>query len=331
MGVSEALGVPPAMAAGAIVSGAFFGDKISPMSDSTNLTSSFLGVDLYEHIKHMLYSTIPVLGISLIVFTIMGFNLTGNENSGDVSGYSDGIRANFSISLWLLIPPAVVIFLIVRKVPAIPSLLTGLLLGCLTNIILQGGSPAELLKTIQSGYVLNTGDQKLDNLFSRGGLESMYNVVALALISLAFGGIMDKSGMLHSLVIKIAPFIYKKIGNLTLAVLGSSIFINIFSANQYLAVILPGQMFEECYRDRRLKLKNLTRTLEAGGTLTAPLVPWNSSAVFVAAAIGISATAYAPYAVFCWLTPIVNVIFAYARISMTKLAAIEVKEKDADE
>lgn len=320
MGVSEALGVSPEMTAGAIVSGAFFGDKISPMSDSTNLTPSVLGVDLYAHIKHMLYSTLPALGISLIVFTIIGFNLSGNGNADDVAAYSDGIKENFSISLWLLLPPATVIFLIVNKVPAIPSLLAGLLLGSMANLLLQGGSLPELLEIIQTGYVMDSGNEELDKLFSRGGLESMFNVVILALISLAFGGIMNKTGMLHSLVVKIAPFVYKKVGNLTLSVLGSSLFINIFSANQYLAVILPGQMFEECYREKRLKLKNLTRTLEAGGTLTAPLVPWNSSAVFVAAALGISATAYAPYAVLCWLTSIVVAVYGYTGITMPKYA-----------
>lgn len=331
IGVSEALGVPQEMTAGAVVSGAFFGDKISPMSDSTNLTSTFLGVDLYEHIKHMLYSTLPVLGISIIVFTIIGFNLSGDENMRDVTTYAEGIKEIFSITPWLLLPPLTVVLLIVKKVPAIPSLLAGLLLGGIAFLLLQGGNMAELLKTIQTGYLLETGDQELDKLFSRGGLESMYNVVGLALVSLAFGGIMNKTGMLRSLVLKIAPFVYKKIGNLTVAVLGSAIFINTFSANQYLAVILPGQMFEECYRDKRLKLKNLTRTLEAGGTLTAPLIPWNSSAVFIAAALGISATSYAPYAVLCWLTPIVNAIYAYTKTTMTKLDVNEMKEKDADE
>ena len=155
----------------------------------------------------------------------------------------------------------------------------------------------------------------------------MYSVVTLALISLSLGGIMDRTGMLHSIVLKLARFV-GTVGNLTVTVLSTSLLINIFSANQYLAVILPGQMYEENYRNHRLKLKNLTRTLEAGGTLTAPLIPWNSSAVFVSSAMGISAGAYAPYAVFCWLTPIVVALFAYLNFSMDRVEPNEVEPED---
>ncbi len=327
MGVSEGLGIPLAMSAGAVVSGSFFGDKLSPMSDSTNLTPSVLGVNLYDHIRHMLYTTLPALGLSALVFTIMGFMAAGNGNQGDVSMYTDGITQHFNLSLWLFLPPAIVVFLIVKKVPAIPSLLTGVVLGGIAYLIVQGGNFSTLLDSIHSGYVLDSGNKELNELFSRGGMESMYNVIALALVSLAFGGIMDRTGMLHSIVLLLSRFV-NTIGNLTLTVLGTSVFVNIFGANQYLAVILPGQMFEECYRDKSLKLKNLTRTLEAGGTLTAPLIPWNSSAVFIYSALGVSATAYAPYAVLCWITPIVAGIFGYAGITMHKLGAEEEKEKE---
>jgi Na+:H+ antiporter, NhaC family len=329
MGISEGLGIPLAMTAGAIVSGAFFGDKLSPMSDSTNLTPSVLGVNLYSHIKHMLYTTLPALGLSVIAFTILGFSVAGSGDTGDISNYTDGIRQHFNISFWLFIPPAAVITLIVRKVPAIPSLIAGVILGGATYLIVQGGTFAALFETIQSGYVLETGDEEIDKLFSRGGMESMYNVISLALVSLAFGGIMDKTGMLRSIVLLLSRLV-NTIGNLTLTVLGTSLFINIFGANQYLAVILPGQMFEECYRDKRLKLKNLTRTLEAGGTLTAPLIPWNSSAVFVYTALGISATAYAPYAILCWITAVIVALFGYAGITMHTLEP-EKQEEEEDQ
>jgi len=325
IGVSEGLGIPLPMTAGAVVSGSFFGDKLSPMSDSTNLTSSVLGVNLFDHIRHMLYTTIPALGISVVIFTVMGFMAAGNGEAADVSKYTQGIRENFNFSYWLIIPPVIVVFLIVKKVPAIPSLIAGVILGSIAYLVFQGGDFSNLLKTIHSGYTAATGNEELNELFSRGGMESMYNVISLALVSLAFGGIMDRTGMLHSIVLLLSRFV-NTVGNLTLTVLGTSVFVNLFSANQYLAVILPGQMYEESYRDKNLKLKNLTRTLEAGGTLTAPLVPWNSSAVFTYSALGVSAAAYAPYAVLCWITAIIVAIFGYTGITMHKLSEDEEEE-----
>ena len=317
IGVSEGLGVPSAITAGAVVSGSFFGDKLSPMSDSTNLTPSVLGVNLYDHIRHMLYTTLPALGISLVAFTVIGFILSGNGYNADTSVYTEHITEHFKLSLFLFIPPVAVIFLIVKKVPAIPSLIAGVILGGIAYLVLQEGDLSSLMKAIHSGFVMDTGNDKVDELFSRGGMESMYNVISLALVSLAFGGIMDKTGMLHSIVLMLSRFV-RSTGNLTLTVISTSFFVNIFGANQYLAVILPGQMFEECYRNQKLKLKNLTRTLEAGGTLTAPLIPWNSSGVFVYSTIGVSAAAYFPYAILCWSTVIVAIFLGYANITMHK-------------
>nr|WP_321262422.1 Na+/H+ antiporter NhaC [uncultured Sphaerochaeta sp.] len=327
VGVGEGLGIPVAMTAGAIVSGAFFGDKISPMSDSTNLTSSVLGVNLFDHIRHMLYTTVPAMVLSLIAFTILGFTVSEGGAMGEVATYTESIQEHFHFTFWLFIPPLAVIALIFLKVPAIPCLITGLILGGVATLLFQGGSLEQLFETIHSGYVSNTGSEEIDTLFSRGGMESMYNVVILALISLALGGIMDRTGMLHSIVLKLSRFV-DTVGNLTVTVIFTSILINIFSANQYLAVILPGQMYEENYRKQKLKLKNLTRTLEAGGTLTAPLIPWNSSAVFVYSALGVSAGAYAPYAVFCWLSPLVAVLFAYTNLFMERVAPRESEPED---
>ena len=327
IGISEGLGIPLHITAGAVVSGSFFGDKLSPMSDTTNITPSVLGVNLYEHIRHMLYTTLPALLITAIIFTIIGFILNGDGgNGGDISLYKDGILDNFRLTPWLIIPPLIVIALIVSRVPAIPSLMAGVLLGGATYIILQGGTIGELLTAIHSGYVLDSPNEEINELFSRGGMESMYNVVALAMFALVFGGIMNITGMLHSIVVSITSLI-TSVGNLTLTVLCTSLLINIFGANQYLAVILPGQMFEECYRDKKLKLKNLTRTLEAGGTLTSPLIPWNSSAVFVYSALGIPVVAYAPYAFICWITFIVAAIWGYTGISMHKTKEDEEEEE----
>lgn len=318
IGIGEALGIPMAMTAGAVVSGSFFGDKISPMSDSTNLTPSVLGVNLFEHIKNMLYTTLPSLIITLVVFTAIGFTVSGNGISSDVSMYTDYINEHYNITPWLFVSPLVVMVMIVKKVPAIPSLIAGVILGSATYILFQSGSIGELSEIIHTGVKLKSTNSELDALFSRGGIESMYSVVILALVSLALGGIMNHTGMLHSIFLKMSGLL-KSVGTLTAAVIGTSFFINVITANQYLAVIIPGQMFEESYRNHRLKLKNLTSTLEAGGTLTAALIPWNASGVFVFSTLGVPVLEYAPYAILCWLTSIIVIIFAYLGINISKI------------
>ena len=327
MGVGEGLGIPPAMTAGAVVSGAFFGDKISPMSDSTNLTPSVLGVNLYDHIKHMLYTTLPSLAISVGFFTILGFMTSKVGAAPDVSIYTDYIQQNFNITPWLFIPPLIVIIMIVWKIPAIPSLIAGVVLGGAAYLLFQGGSLGGLSDIIHTGVAMETVNSEMDLLFSRGGIESMYSVVILALVSLALGGIMNYTGMLHSIVLKMSRML-NSIGNMTATVIGTSIFVNIITANQYLAVILPGQMFEECYRNHKLKLKNLTRTLEGGGTLTAPLVPWNSSGIFVYITLGVPVVQYIPYAILCWLTAIIVMGFGYFNISMDRVNDFTEEPKD---
>ncbi len=327
IGISEGLGIPMEYTAGAIVSGAFFGDKLSPMSDSTNLTPSVLGVNLYEHIKHMLYTTVPALIISLVFFTILGFSISDTTDTVDIANYTEYIRDNFNLSLLLIIPPVVVILLIVKKTPAIPSLISGVILGLIAFLVVQKGSLKDLLDIIHNGFSIDTGESEIDKLFSRGGMESMYNVISLALVSLAFGGIMSKTNMLNSIVSSISKFVMSR-GKLTLSVVSTSLIVNAIGANQYLSVILPGQMYESCYRKQKLKLKNLTRSLEAGGTLTAPLIPWNSSAVFVYSTIGISAADYFPFAILCWITMIIAIVFGFANISMAKCKECEIEPED---
>ena len=327
IGIGEALGIPQAMTAGAVVSGAFFGDKMSPMSDSTNLTPSVLGVNVFDHIKNMLYTTLPSLIISLVAFTVIGFMVTGNGDVSDISVYTEYIQQNFTITPWLFIPPLVVIFMIIKKIPAIPSLLAGVILGGAVYILFQGGSLGEFSDIINTGVEMETHNSELDMLFSRGGIESMYSVFVLAVVSLSLGGIMNYTGMLHSIVLKMLGLL-KTVGNLTATVIGTSIFVNIITANQYLAVIIPGQMFEESYRNHKLKLKNLTSALEAGGTLSAPLIPWNSNGAFVFLTLGVPVVKYAPYAILCWLTPIIVIVFAYFNIKIDRTKTSDEEPED---
>lgn len=327
IGIGEALGIPPAMTAGAVVSGSFFGDKMSPMSDSTNLTPSVLGVNLFDHIKNMLYTTLPSLIISLALFTVIGFTVSGNGDTSDVSVYTEYIQQHFNITPWLFIPPLAVMLMILKKIPAIPSLIAGVVLGGAAYILFQGGSLGEFSDIIHTGVEMETLNSELDMLFSRGGIESMYSVVILALVSLSLGGIMNHTGMLHSIVLKMSGLL-NSVGSLTTTVIGTSIFVNVITANQYLAVIIPGQMFEESYRNHKLKLKNLTSALEAGGTLSAPLIPWNSNGVFIFSTLGVPVVKYAPYAILCWLTPIIVIVFAYFNIRMDRTKTPDEEPED---
>ena len=317
IGIGQGLGIPAPAVAGAVVSGAFFGDKLSPMSDSTNLTPSVLKVDLYTHIKHMLYTTLPSFLIALVLYTIVGFFLIDGGISNEIIGkYKEAITENFIFSFWLLLPPLGVITLIILKIPAIPSLIFGVILGGVMQIFVQGQSLGQFFDILYDGFTISTGWDEMDMLLSRGGINSMYSVVALAILALSFGGIMNNCKMLKALVEK-KSVIVKSQGNLVTSTVFAALFINIFGANQYLSVIIPGQMYEKTFKGLNLKLENLTRALEGGGTLTAPLIPWNSSGAFVYSVLSINPLSYAPYAIICWLTPLIVIFFGYTNITMT--------------
>ncbi len=318
VGIGQGLGIPAAITAGAIVSGSFFGDKISPLSDSTNLASSVFEVNIYDHIRHMLYSTLPALGLSLIAYTVIGFFLTETGSSGEEAmQYQEYILEHFTLSPLLLVPPVAVIFLILKRVPAIPSLVAGVVLASLTQVLVQGANLGDLMITLYDGFFISSGWDTMDTLLSRGGLASMYSIIGLTLLALTFGGIMRYCGMLEAIVLKMKRLVRRR-GGLVLTTLLSSVFVNLFTANQYLSVIIPGQMYEQSYERLSLKKKNLTRTLEAGGTLTSPLIPWNASAIFVSAVLGIGALQYAPYAFVCWSTGLVVALYGFSGLTMEK-------------
>jgi Na+:H+ antiporter, NhaC family len=331
VGIGHGLGLPAPVVVGAIVSGAFFGDKLSPLSDSTNLVPGVLGIDIYKHIKHMLYSVIPVFIIALVFYAVLNFRLIGADYVAiDPQKYQNFILEHFKLSPWLIIPPVFIIVAIALKVPAIPSLMMGVLLGGLMQLLVQGQGLGVVFHTINDGFSISSGWEEMDQVLSSGGMSSMYSVIFLAIISLALGGIMLKCKMLE-VIVKSISFLTKRVGNLVMTTLSSSVIINIFGANQYLAVILPAQMFENEYVAHKLDLKNLSRALEAGGTLTAPLIPWNTSGIFVLTTLGVNAVAYTPYAVICWLTMIVVGIFGYFNITMTKKAPVAIRKEQEDE
>lgn len=314
--VGSGMGLPAPAVAGAVVSGSFFGDKLSPLSDSTNLTSAIFNVELYTHIRQMLYSTFPALTVTLLIYTALSYYLPqGSASPEEIMRFQEAIRSTFSFSYLLLIPPVSIVAMIVLKKPAIPSLILGAALGALVQVAVQGASLAQLAETVYSGYTANTGWDVMDTLLSQGGMANMYSIVALGLLALAFGGIMEKCGMLHTIVTSLLSLV-KSTGNLVVAALASALLINLFTANQYLAIIIPGQMFKESFREKGLHPKILSRAMEGGGTLTAPLIPWNSSGLFMLSVLSVSPGAYAPYAILCWLTPLIVILYGYLNITM---------------
>lgn len=319
MGVAAGLGVPPYIAAGAIISGAYFGDKMSPLSDTTNLAPAMAGSTLFEHIKHMFFTTGPSLLIALIIYTILGIGFAGKSiDTSSVAVITETLHATFNINLFLLIPPVVVIILVVRKMPALPGLLIGAVLGVVFAAIFQSGlGLADLVDTLHYGYAADTGVEMVDDLLARGGLDSMMWTVSLILCAMSFGGVMERAGFLEVLakgMLKLA----KGRGGLVLATEISCVATNVLAADQYLSLVIPGRMFKKAFDDAGLHPKNLSRCLEDAGTITSPFFSWNTCGAFMSSTLGVSPAAYAFYAFLNWINPLVSIFYGYTGITMVK-------------
>ncbi len=325
IGVGMGLGMPLPMVAGSIISGAYFGDKMSPLSDTTNLAPAMAGSDLFDHIKHMIYTTAPSLVIALILYGILGARYAGKEL--DVAGINEllnGLAAQFNINLFLFIPPIVVILMVVFRVPAIPGLIGGVALGGVFATIFQGAGLGAIIDAAHYGFVSESGLEAIDELLTRGGLDDMMWTVSLIIIAMSFGGVLEKTGMLNALLERILTFA-KNTGSLVLSTVITCIFVNFVSGDQYMALVVPGRMFKDVYRDRGLHPKNLSRVLEDAGTLTSPLIPWNTCGAFMKTALGVHPFAFLPYAFLNIINPIISVIYGYTGLTMVKLP------KDAEE
>lgn len=316
MGIGISMGIPPAMIAGAIVSGAFFGDKMSPLSDTTILASGITETKMADHIRHMLYTTVPAAVIALIVYIILGTGFAGNSiNKQQIDAVMEGLQANFVISPWLLLIPLAVLVAVIKKVPALPALTIGIVLGFLADILIQGGSIGEAVNALQSGYKMDSGNETLDNLLNQGGLNSMMYTVSLAIVAMIFGGIMESTGMLKSIVEQVLK-VARTARSLCATTVVSSFLTNVITAEQYISIIIPGRMYADAYEEKNLESKNLSRALEDGGTITSALVPWSTDAVFVLSTLGVSAWSYAPYAVLNYSVPIISIIFSLVGFSV---------------
>lgn len=329
MGIGISMGIPAAMIAGAVISGAYFGDKMSPLSDTTNLASGLTETDLFEHIKYMFYTTIPGLIIALIVYAILGSRFAKDSvATGDIEQIIATLQTEFVISPWLLAIPLVVILLVARKVPAIPALSVGVLLGYASHVFIQGGSPAFAMEALQSGFTIDSGNAMVDELFNGGGLESMMYTVSMTIVAMTFGGVLESAGMLQVIMDKILQVIHSA-GGLIATTIGTSLFTNVTCSEQYISIVVPSRMFAQSYKDKGLASKNLSRALEDGGTLTSVFVPWNTCGVFIYGTLGVHAFSYAPYAILNFVVPIISIILAFTGFTIAKTKKPRLEEKIA--
>lgn len=327
IGVGSGLGIPVNIVAGAIISGAYFGDKMSPLSDTTNLAPAMAGTNLFEHIRHMIYTTGPSMLIACAIYGVLGMNYAGKElDTTSINTMMNALSTNFHISPWLVIPPLLVILMVVLKVPALPGLFGGIVLGAGFAAFFQDAGMAEIIKAAHSGYVSQTGLEGVDSLLSRGGLESMMGTISLILIALSLGGVMESSGMLNAIARKILTYATTT-GSTVLATFFTCVFCNLAAGDQYLSIVIPGRIYRDIYHDKGLHPKNLSRCLEDFGTITSPLVPWNTCGAFMATALGVHPFAYLPYAFLNLINPLVSIIYGYTGITMEKLPPQELTDE----
>ena len=331
IGIGSVLKIPLGMVAGAIISGAYFGDKLSPLSDTTNLAPAMAGGELFDHIKYMTYTTVPSILFTLIVFSIL--NLTQNYNvlpdTGDLLG---AIREKFTINFWLFLVPITVIILIVKKTPPLVALLVGTLMGALFAIFFQPqillditGSKTlnskiaykAILDAISVSTQVNTSNAILNDLFISGGMKGMLDTIWLIICAMVFGGIMDAIGALKVISNALLSWA-KNTFQLFASTVASCLAINLTASDQYLSIVIPGKMFSKAYEERNLAPENLSRTLEDSGTVTSVLIPWNTCGAYQSGVLGVSVLEYFFFAIFNWLSPLMTLIYAALSIRIAK-------------
>ena len=338
IGIATTQSLHMGLAAGAVISGAYFGDKMSPLSDTTNLAPAVAGTDLVVHIRHMVWTTAPSFAAALILFLAAGFFTPIPDDTAKLDSVLGVLETQFVIGPHLLIPVIVVLALVIRRVPAFPALLIGTLLGGVFAVVFQRTTVLTFMGTsdlpewvslikgvwvsMYGGFELQSGNSALDELLSRGGMASMLMTVWLIMTAMIFGAVMETTGLLQVIAARILKAV-RGPGSLISATLGTSFGLNVLASDQYIAIVLPGRMFRGEYRRQRLDPKNLSRTLEDAGTLTSALVPWNTCGAFMAQTLGVSTLTYAPFAFFNILTPLVAAAYGFTGISIEKLEESE--------
>ena len=323
MGIGAAIGVPAPMCAGAVLSGSYFGDKMSPLSDTTNLAPGIAGAGLFEHIQAMFYTTLPAWCIAIVLYGLLGLTL-----GADTTGYSaEGITSLRTalgqaqqISPWLFLPPVLVIALALVRIPAVPALLAATFAGGVLAAIFQGEGLGSILACTYGGYAIETGNAAVDELLTRGGMAGMLDTVALVLAATAFGGIMERAGFIQVLLEALLRRV-KSVGGLITATIASCIGVNGLLCEQYLAIVLPGRMYMATYPRFGLQPRMLSRTIEDGGTVTSCLFPWNSGGAFMAATLGVATISYVPFAFLNLLVPAIAILYAWTGTFILRLPA----------
>ena len=311
MGLGQALGIPLPLVAGMVVSGASFGDKMSPVSDTTNLAAMSADTDLYSHIKSMMYTTVPTYMICLVIFTLLGFYFTAQTMSEqELLTLSGLLEIEFAISPLTLLPLVVLLALSVNRTPAEASMLASVATALVLAIWTQDRNITEVLNSLHTGYVSDTGLEQLDTLLSRGGITSMMWTMSLALIALSLGGILDRAGFVRVLLSGILERI-ERAASLMTATICAGIVANMSMGEGYLSIIFGGQIFKESYEESRLEKHMLSRCLEEGATLSTSLIPWTTSGAFITGVLGMSPLEFAPWAFFNYINPLLSIGLAY--------------------
>jgi NhaC family Na+:H+ antiporter len=319
IGIGTALGIPVPMVAGAIISGAYFGDKMSPLSETTNLAPAMVGAGLFEHVRHMAWTTGPSMTIALVLYWLLGLRYgAASASLESVETITTTLTASYTISPWLLVPPALILLMVYFRLPALPAVLIGAIVGGLFASLFQGASLAAVLDVAYNGVKAETGVAAVDNLLSRGGMSSMYGTIGIIFCAMCFGGVMEKSGMLGTIAASILR-LARSTGSLITATLATCIGSNIFAPDQYLSIVVPGRMYREAYEKAGLHPKNLSRALEDSATITSPLIPWNSCGAFMFATLGVFPFAYAPYAFLNIINPLVSALYGWTGWTIERL------------
>lgn len=332
LGIGDALGFDPVVVAGAIISGAYFGDKVSPLSDTTNLAAAVAGTPLFTHIRYMMNTTVPSIAVTIVVFVIM--TLAGaHEGAGDAARIQEGIASLYNVSPWFFLIPLAVVVMIVRKMPAIPVLFVGGMLGALAAICFQRGmiaslsdgdlSAAGVCKTVSMGMFgateVSSGDGVIDELLSTGGMAGMLDTVWLIVSAMIFGGMLEAGHFLERLTYAITRRV-RRPGGLVTATSGTCLLFNVSTGDQYMSIVIPGKMFVRSYERADIAPQLLSRTLEDSATVTSVLIPWNTCGATQSAILGVATVAYAPFAFFCYLSPIITIIYGWLGIKIPKLS-----------
>ncbi len=316
-GIGEAMGIPSAITVGAIVSGAYFGDKMSPLSDTTNLAPSVSDADLFDHIRHMTMTTAPTYLICIVIYGILGFVFgSGSADQAQVQLTLDTLQGNFLIHPLLLLPPLLVMVMVIFRIPALPGLLGAALLGILAALFIQGAAFSSLLGGVMNGFSASTGVDAVDTLLNRGGILGMMRTVALMIIALSFAGIFEKTGMAGSILQKVVSRVKSDRG-LVVATILTAWGVLLGTGQQYVAIIMTGRLFRPLYQERGLKPQNLSRALEDAGTVFGGIVPYSTGAGFTENMLGVSAWQYGPFTFFGWINPLVAITMALLGKSMT--------------